>query len=120
MNRAGYPLTNFLANDFRSQIDRYLPSWHRQQFLADGSDGRQALRGFLNSFPDHTAFLAQWVREERSGHVALVVKESANRFGIYQAQMGLSVPRYKSVSIEGLLYSPNEYGDRSDLRLFFE
>jgi|GEM_PF-7024215 len=90
--QAGYNFGSFMANGFHSSMQRYLPSWQSKRFSANESSGRVALKSFLNSFPNHTAFLAQWVRAGRSGHVA---------------------------SVEKLLYPSNEYGDRSNLRIFF-
>ncbi len=119
LNRAGFKVQGFMANDFGSQAKRYMSSWNVKAFYA-GSGGRGSLRAFLNGAPNNTAFVAQWLRSGRSGHVAMVVKEANNLFRIYQAQMGLSRPHSKQVSIDGLLYSRNSYGDRSNLRVYFQ
>lgn len=119
LNRAGFRVQGFMANDFGSQAKRYMSSWNVKAFRA-GSDGRGSLRAFLNSAPNNTAFVAQWLRSGRSGHIAMIVKEANNMYRIYQAQMGLSRPHSKQVSIDGLLYARNSYGDRSNLRVYFQ
>lgn len=108
-----------MANGFHSSMQKHLPSWKSQRFSAYEGNGRPALRAFLNSFPNQTAFLAQWVRSGRSGHVAMVVKNGPNKFTIYQAQLGRALPHSKGASVEKLLYPRNQYGDRSNLRIFF-
>ncbi len=119
LNRAGYRVQGFMANDFGAQARRYMPSWSAKAFRA-GSEGRGSLRAFLNNAPNNTAFVAQWIRSGRSGHVAIVVKEANNLYRIYQAQMGLSRPHSKQVGVDRLLYSRNSYGDRSNLRVYFQ
>lgn len=121
LNRAGYPVQGFMANDFGAQARRYLSSWSIKAFHAGSeASGRNALKRFLNAAPDKTAFLLQWIRSSGSGHVAMVVKEAANLFRIYQAQQGLHTPYSKITSVDGLLYSRNEYGDRSNMRVYFQ
>jgi len=118
LNRAGYPFRDFMANDFNSAMQKNLPNWSQQAFSV-AKNGRTSLRRFLNSAPDQAAFLAQWPRKGRSGHVAIIVKESSDRYRIYQAQLGLAKAHSKRATIENLLYAPNSYGNRSNLRLFF-
>jgi hypothetical protein len=121
LNRAGFPIGHFLANDLDKAMQRHLPHWQVAQFSTDNTVGDQAvLRDFLNSAPDHTAFLAQWSRVGRSGHVALVEKISTGNYMIYQAQMGLATPYSSPAKIQSLLYPKGQWGDRSHLRLFFE
>lgn len=119
LNRADFGVQGFMANEFGAQARRYMSSWSVKPFYA-GSDGRTNLRSFLNSAPNNTAFVAQWIRSGRSGHIAVVVKEANNLFRIYQAQLGLSRPHSKQVGIDGLLYARNSYGDRSNMRLYFQ
>ncbi len=118
LNRAGFPSSGFTANEFDQEVLRSLSFLNSSSFLISNND-RESLRAFLNSKPDNSAFLAQWVRIGRSGHVASVVKEGSNRFTIYQAQQGLSRPHSKVATVESLLYSPTATGDRSNLRLFY-
>lgn len=119
LNRAGFGVQGFMANDFGAQARKYMSSWSVKPFYA-GSEGRANLRSFLNSSPNNTAFVAQWIRSGRSGHIAVIVKEANNLFRIYQAQQGLSRPHSKQVSVDGLLYARNSYGDRSNMRVYFQ
>jgi hypothetical protein len=121
MNQAGYKIGSFTANEFGWHMRNNFPYFKEKAFYA-GSEaaGRGALRYFLNSAPNSTAFLAQWIRSGRYGHVALVVKEDTDVFRIYQAQLGRAPAHSKITSIENLLYAPNAYGDRSRLRLFYQ
>ena len=119
--RAGFKVDHFLANEFDSVMHQDLPKWSAKDITADNLDAnRESLRQFLNNAPDKTVFLTQWPRIGRSGHVAMVVKESADVYTIYQAQLGLSLPAAHPVKIEGLLYPQGQYGDRSHIRLFYE
>lgn len=116
LNRVGISVGSFQANGFHFVMQSKLPSWGKSAFR--GNAARPALRNYLNSYPDGTAFFAQWKRSGRSGHVAIVQKRGFNRFQIFQAQQGLARPHTKPVTIEGLLYARNQYGDRSNLTLW--
>ncbi len=117
--RAGHNVPTFMANDFEKIVTGYLPEWTAHAFTADSTDhGQDQLKELLNSKPDHTAFLAQWPRVGRSGHVAIIEKVSTNEFVIYQAQQAKSTPHGQSTTPSSLLYSPNQWGDRTHLRIF--
>jgi hypothetical protein len=121
LNRAGFPIGHFLANEMDQAIHAHLPNWRVQSFATDNPDQDQSrLRDFLNAAPDGTTFLAQWSRIGESGHVALIEKLSLDHYVIYQAQRGLSLPFSKPTKISSLLYAKGKWGDRSHLRLFFE
>ena len=120
IRRTGLNVPGFHANDFNKIAATYLPQWKLTEFTtADLPAGRAALKAFLNSTPDHTAFLAQWPRLNQSGHVAIVEKVAEDQFVIYQAQGGLSLPHSAPVKVESLLYGI-EPVDRSHLRLWVE
>lgn len=120
LRRTGVNVPAFRANDFDKIMAKYLPSWKMTEFTTDDLQaGRAALRDYLNSYPDHTAFLAQWPRVGQSGHVAIVDKVGENNFVIYQAQAGLSLPGSKQTKPESLLYGSSGV-DRSRLRLWTE
>ena len=120
MRRIGLQVHGFRANDFHEVAAKALPTWKMTEFQADDlSAARDSLRRYLNSFPDHTAFFAQWPRTGQSGHVAVVEKVSDNTYMIYQAQGGLNTPYSKSVKIEGLMYGTLGI-ERSHIRLWTE
>lgn len=119
LNRAGFPIGHFLANDLDKAMKQHLPNWRMEPFSTDNvGEDQDVLRSFLNDMPDGTAFLAQWSRVGRSGHVALVEKVSKDHYMIFQAQMGLSLPHSSPARIQDLLYPKGAWGDRSHLRLF--
>ena len=120
LKRASFSFQPFLANEFHMSMRRHLPQWKSDDFFARGGRSREALKNFLNSLPDNTAVLGQWPRNNQSGHVAVIVKESANRYRIYQAQQNRASPHAKLTTVEKLLYPRNEWGDRSHLRVFVE
>ena len=116
---SGIIVAPFYANEFDRVISKKLPDWKVRSFYAGANKARATLRDFLNGRPDNSIFLAQWKREDESGHVAIIIKNRNDNFGIFQAQLGLRRPHYKVAKIESLLYLPNDYGDRSNLKLFF-
>lgn len=119
LKRAGYSVPSFMANEFDGIVAQYLPTWTGLAFTAGSTDhGKDALRATLNSYPDHTAFLAQWPRANMSGHVAILEKNGPDEFTIYQAQQGRATPHMKATTVEALLYARNQYGDRTHLRIF--
>lgn len=120
LRRMGFQVPAFQANDFDKIMTQYLPDWKMTEFtVAHLDEGRASLREYLNSYPDHTAFFAQWPRNGQSGHVAIVEKVAGDSFVIYQAQAGLNVPYKKPTKIESLLYGRAGV-ERSHLRLWTE
>jgi|GEM_PF-2845188 len=120
LRRLGLQVPAFHANDFDKIAAKYLPQWSMTEFTTeDLANGRASLRQYLNSFPDHTAFFAQWPRNGQSGHVAIVEKVSYDSYVIYQAQAGLSTPYKKAAKVESLLYGSVGV-DRSKIRLWTE
>ena len=120
MRRLGYKVSSFHANDFQDVAAKVLPDWKMTEFTTeDLAKGRLELRQYLNSFPDHTAFFAQWPRTGQSGHVAIVEKVGDDSYVIYQAQAGLNTPYKKAAKVESLLYGTIGV-DRSRLRLWAE
>jgi surface antigen len=120
LRRLGYKVEAFHANDFDQVATKILPDWKMTEFTTENLEtGRIALRQYLNSFPDHTAFFAQWPRVGQSGHVAIVEKIATDSYVIYQAQGGMNTPYKKVTRVESLLYG-NVGVDRSKLRLWAE
>jgi hypothetical protein len=120
LRRLGYKVPSFRANDFHDIAAQYLPDWKKTEFTTDDiSESRASLRQFLNAFPDHTAFFAQWPRNGESGHVAIVEKIADDSYLIYQAQAGMNTPYKKAIKVESLLYGRLGV-DRSRLRLWTE
>jgi hypothetical protein len=120
LRRTGLNVPAFHANDFDKIAAKYLPEWKMTEFTTeDLANGRSSLKQYLNSFPDHTAFLVQWPRTGQSGHVAIVEKLANDSFMIYQAQGGLNTPYAKATKVEGLLYGTVGV-DRSRMRLWTE
>lgn len=120
LRRLGYKVSSFRANDFHDIAAQYLPDWKKTEFTTeDLAESRADLRQYLNSYPDHTAFFAQWPRNGESGHVAIVEKVADDSYLIYQAQAGMNTPYKKAVKIESLLYGRLGV-DRSRLRLWTE
>lgn len=120
MRRLGLVVPAFHANDFDKIAAKFLPGWSMTEFTTDDlSAGRASLRQYLNSYPDHTAFFAQWPRTGQSGHVAIVEKVADDSYIIYQAQAGLATPYKKATKVEALLYGTAGV-DRSKLRLWTE
>ncbi len=112
--RAGMPVAGFSSNDFHKVMAKYLPHWKHREFSTDNPGADQSvLRNFFNGAPDGTVFLAQWPRVGRSGHTAIVGKVSFDRFVIFQAQQGLSLPHEAAARVSQLLYA----GGRAHLRL---
>ncbi len=121
LNRAGYAVPAFSANDFEAVAATYLPSLTSRNFNAADSENNQGrLREFLNSLGDGSVVIAQWPRINRSGHIAFIEKVATDSFVIYQAQAGLSLPHSKPTTIDALLYIRNQWGDRSRMRIFYE
>lgn len=121
LNRAGYAVPAFMANEFNDIVAKFLPNWSEVAFNShDSSNDQDDLKKFLNAQPDHSVLLAQWPRINRSGHVALIEKVADDSYVIYQAQQGKATPHSKPTTLASLLYSANQYGDRSKLRLFVE
>ena len=120
LRRLGYKVEAFQANEFNEVAARVLPAWQMTEFTTENLESSRAeLRHYLNSYPDHTAFFAQWPRVGQSGHVAIVEKIAADSYLIFQAQAGLNTPYRKAAKVESILYGTSGV-DRSKLRLWAE
>lgn len=121
LKRSGIEMKPFTANGFSDFVETVLPDWIREEFsIHDASRGREALRYYLNEAHDGSAFIAQWPREGRSGHIAIIEKVAHDKFIIYQAQSGRATAHSKETSVESLLYAKNQWGERAKLRLYHE
>jgi hypothetical protein len=114
LEKSGFSRSAFKANDFHSYAEKHFSSYLVEEFKRDKShEDSEALRAFIWSFPERTPLIAQWVRKQQSGHVA-IIERAGDQLIIYQASLNKYTPRRDPTTLAALLSS----GFRSHLRLY--
>lgn len=113
---AGFAYKIFMANEFHLYAKKHFRSYKAEQFRGDSSySDIPRLKDYLWSYPERTAFIAQWRRPGRHGHIAMLERID-EKLVIYQASLGKKTPRKDQTTLENLL---NANG-RRNLTIFSE
>lgn len=116
LQAAGFAHEIFMANEFHLYAKKYFRSYKAEQFRGDSSvSDLNRLKNYLWAYPERTAFIAQWRRPGRHGHIALLERID-DKLVIYQASLGKKTPRKDQTTLENLL---NANG-RRNLTIFSE